>query len=872
MPQICVGRMTYPATVKDAGSCTQHATAAGGELAQYGISGYYTVSAEGSGRPHPGLPVTIYMPGKMPRCEDNGCGMVRAASSLFGMLAIKAGLVTSGQVEECLRLQESMREAGGAVPRLGEVMCLRGYLSPEQVQAIIRGDFAERGKQFGELCVAMNFSTCEQVEECLAEQEQLRHGGRGERLGKLLVGRGYLKEGLVPIVLGLQGLEIAECTKCRLAYNVSVNSSPADLKCSRCGLDLIVVTACDDMGLGDVAESAPPGLQSGAGGAGRKLPGLQSGAGGAGRKLPGKPVSPLPPAAPAAAPAPPGHPRPQATTAPATRARAAGRPRPYTSPPAVVMSTAANYFAGQGGLGPAEFLTKTKVATMKLLHHLDGASALGAYLVEGAVDGAAEDTYKARVVWDQRDESKRAMCFRTMGTRNGDQHEVWLTLWTRDPAETQAIENEVLRAPVWKEREGVAGERTYGCGSIVLGFNEEASMLSLIYREEREVPFTGEEYCGRLGLLFDELASLLDQAAMAPPAPAEAPAPPARPDGIVVEDVSIDELMGTPTQPTPPVTIPTAQAQSPESVRPPGETPEPPPELPVLGKFRGLERIGRDVLGVLYRAEHVETRKIVALKVIDEVHARDPDFAQHFMKNAKAAARLKHPNLKRIIAAGRVEGHPYYASEFVEGRSAHMLVEDEGRMSLPEAGRVIRAVAEGLRYAHAGGVLHGDIRPSHIIVSSGGGVKLAETGVSGNIRDGVERLLQDLGCTFADALVQNKLRGQVQQLLRDRCVTALFMAPEVCGSHGTADARTDIYGLGAAYYYMVTWLPPFSGTPPLRMLMGMDGAATAPRALNRDLPLDVNLLIQKMMAPDPAERHQTVAELIEDLDKTVAGT
>jgi len=718
-----------------------------------------------------------------------------------------------------------MREAGGSVPRLGEVMCLRGYLSPEQAQAIIRGDFAERGKQFGELCVAMNFSTREQVEECVAEQERLRQGGRGQRLGEVLVGRGYLKEGLVPIVLGLQGLQVAECTKCRLAYNVSVNSSPADLKCSRCGLGLIVVTACDDMGLGDVAKSAPPG-----------------------------------------------RPSPRAATALATRAPAASRPRPDTSPPAAVMSTAANYFAGQGGLSPVEFLTKSKVATMKLLHHLEGASALGAYLVEGAVDGAAEEAYKARVVWDQRDKNKRAMCFRTMGTKNGDQHEVWLTLWTRDPAETQAIENEVLRAPVWKEREGVAGERTYGCGSIVLGFNEGASMLSLIYREERKTPFSGEEYCGRLGLLFDELASLLDQAAMAPPAPAEVPAPPARPDGIVVEDVSIDELLGAPTALIPPVTIPAAQAQSPQSVRPPEETPEAPPDLPVMGNFRGLELIGRDVLGLLYRAEHVETRKIVALKVIDEMHVRSADFAQHFMKNAKAAARLKHPNLKRIIAAGRSKDHLYYASEFVEGRSAHMLVEDEGRLSVPEAGRVIRGVAEGVRYAHAGGVLHGDIRPSHIILTSGGGVKLAETGVAGNIRDGVERLLQGLGCTFADALVQNELRGQVQQLLRDRCVTALFMAPEVCGSHGAADVRTDIYGLGAAYYYMVTWLPPFSGTPPLRMLMGMDGAATAPDALNRELPVNVSLLIQKMMAPDPAERHQTVAELIEDLDKTAAGT
>jgi len=145
-------------------------------------------------------------------------------SSLFGALAVKAGLATREQVQECLQIQAVARGEGEAIPRLGELMAQKGYLSPEQVQAILRGDFAEPGRRFGELCVQMGFSTPGQVKEVLAEQEGMRASGPVRRIGSLMVKKGFLKSHHIPAVLSAQGFEIAECTKCSLSYNVDVKA------------------------------------------------------------------------------------------------------------------------------------------------------------------------------------------------------------------------------------------------------------------------------------------------------------------------------------------------------------------------------------------------------------------------------------------------------------------------------------------------------------------------------------------------------------------------------------------------------------------------------------------------------------------------
>lgn len=527
-------------------------------------------------------------------------GDIRA--SLFGTIAVKAGLATREQVGECLRLQREARERGEPVPRLGELMAQKGYLSPEQVEAILRGDFATAGKRFGEICVQMRFATEDQVKAALAEQEKLRKEGTNQRLGIIMLKMGYIKPHQIPAVLHVQGFEIAECSKCRLTYNVDMSSPSSALKCARCGRELILVTGYEELEPeSEVKDIRPTGSKP-------AIPAV------------GRDVEPIAPA-------------------------------------------------------------KTPV-----------------------------------------------------------------------PQDSAPAEAEVIEA-------------------------EEVPLESIIGpQEETQVP------------------------------PAEEAEP--------VEVVEPEEI---PTE----------------------------AELPVYGEFRALQKLGQDALGVLYQAEHITTGQTVALKVIDLERTRDKAFVDRFVTETKRAASLFHPNIKRVIGAGRDKGHLYYASEFVEGKSVRQLLESEGRVSVRAANRIVRAVADALRYAHAQGIFHGEIRPSYILVTPTGQVKLAELGVAKNIRENLERLVRAHG------------------------VTPFYVAPELATPQGVIDARTDMFELGATYYHMVTGKPPYEGSSPLQVLMQMAEQEVVPaHIVNPNVPFQVSEIIKKMMAPEPAERFQSMDELIAELDRT----
>ena len=188
-----------------------------------------------------------------------------------------------------------------------------------------------------------------------------------------------------------------------------------------------------------------------------------------------------------------------------------------------------------------------------------------------------------------------------------------------------------------------------------------------------------------------------------------------------------------------------------------------------------------------------------------------------------------------------------------------------------QARRVVRTVAEVLRYAHGEGVFHGDVRPSHVTVTprqpgSQGDVKLGETGVAKGVRGSVQRMLQGLGWTFADAVTGKKAGEAMEKLLRELDVVTFYLAPELAAPRAAPDARSDVYGLGATYYHMVTGVPPFAGSSPARMLLGQSGTARPPHEADPEVPEPLSRLIQKMMSPAPETRHQSMEEVIADLE------
>lgn len=298
------------------------------------------------------------------------------------------------------------------------------------------------------------------------------------------------------------------------------------------------------------------------------------------------------------------------------------------------------------------------------------------------------------------------------------------------------------------------------------------------------------------------------------------------------------------------------------------QVPEDVPETP-FGDFQPRRWIGRDVLGVLYEGENTETKEAAAIKVIDLEHSRNAKFAKDFVREGWTASKLEHPGLNRILTVGRTKQHVYfYVSEFVDARSARAIVRSGEGFSVAEAKRVVRAIAEALAYVHSNKLFHGDVRPSYVLLTADGGVKLAEMAIPKNALACVDRLLQARGWGLADALrdERGEARKEMDAVVRERRLVCFYLAPELADSHFRADGRADIYGLGATWYYMLTGKAPFAGVPTMKLLMGEAGKAPSPDELKSDIPQEVSAIVQKMMDPLPTNRHQSMDEVVAAID------
>ncbi len=509
-------------------------------------------------------------------------------SSLFGSVAVRAGLCTRRQVQECLDLQKQYQGAGKRVPRMGEILASKGHLSIEQVKAILTGEVTEPGKRFGEICATLQFCTIDQVKDALEEQSRLDSLKEAHRrLGEILLKQGHLKAEQLPPVLQAQGIEIAECTKCRRSYNVRASAGQEAWKCPKCGRDLIGVIGYEDVTAVAEEAVAPPAEE--------ELEELPAGA----------PAQ----AAPAVVPAEPPPPAPAA---------AGGKAAPYVV--------------------------------------------------------------------------------------------------SKEPADDLIVEE---------------------VEEVVLGEEEE------------------REY-----------------------------------GGFVTE-----------------------------------------------------ERLGSDAQGDLYKARHKETAQLVTLKLYDISRSKNDAFVKQFVEEAKRVTGVEHPGLKKVAGAGKDKGHLYYASEFVAGKSLRRLIGEQGRIPTRVATHIVRQVAEVLKHAHGKGMVHGEVRPSNIIVTHDGKVKLAGLGQAKDPR--------------ANILFLARSAGEVP----------LYMAPEQGTEGAMVDHRADVFSLGATWYHMVAGSPPYKGKAPIEVLMRMaEEDVERPETVQPKVQKPISDIIMKMMAIEPDERYQSMQALLLDVE------
>jgi serine/threonine-protein kinase len=261
-------------------------------------------------------------------------------------------------------------------------------------------------------------------------------------------------------------------------------------------------------------------------------------------------------------------------------------------------------------------------------------------------------------------------------------------------------------------------------------------------------------------------------------------------------------------------------------------------DVPKISGFKVLGELGRGGMGVVYRAEQVSLHREVALKVLSHRFTRDPQFVARFVAEARAAAKLQHPNVVHVLDVDHDGDTYYYAMEVMDEGSLEDWLKKHGKMPVERALQVIADAAAGLAYAESLGIVHRDIKPDNLMLDRHGTVKIADLGLA---------------------------RGPEEED-DSHAGTPHFMAPEQV-RRKPLDHRSDLYSLGCTFYRLVTGTTPFRGQTVKDILRAHLNEVPEPaHKVEPGVPVEVSAIIQKLMEKDAPDRYQSANELIEAVD------
>jgi eukaryotic-like serine/threonine-protein kinase len=274
-----------------------------------------------------------------------------------------------------------------------------------------------------------------------------------------------------------------------------------------------------------------------------------------------------------------------------------------------------------------------------------------------------------------------------------------------------------------------------------------------------------------------------------------------------------------------------------------------------LGQYRLCRLIGSGGMGDVYLAEHQMMKRPCAIKLIRPGKAHDPQALARFEREVRATAKLSHWNTIEIFDYGRTEdGTFYYVMEYLPGLSLAELVDKHGPLPAPRAVHLLSQSCDALAEAHAAGLIHRDIKPGNIFAAQRGGIH------------DVAKLL-DFG------LAKPIATETPVQLTQEGSITGspLFMSPEQALGDSEPDARSDIYSLGAVAYYLLTGVPPFDGDRAVKIILAhAQQEVVPPSRLRSDIPPDVEQIVMRCLAKNPADRYPSAAALRQALSECVA--
>lgn len=268
-----------------------------------------------------------------------------------------------------------------------------------------------------------------------------------------------------------------------------------------------------------------------------------------------------------------------------------------------------------------------------------------------------------------------------------------------------------------------------------------------------------------------------------------------------------------------------------------------------LGNYVVLDELGRGGMGVVLKAVHRHMGRRVAIKVLSSSVTQDADAVARFRREVVAAAQLTHPNVVSAFDAGEFDGQPMLVMELVEGQDLSSLVKSKGPLPIDRAVSCILQAARGLSYAHQRGIIHRDIKPANLLHKKCGTVKVLDMGIARFSQEGPARTLTEL-------TVSGIVLGSVD-----------YMSPEQALSTKSADVRSDIYSLGMTLYFLLIGQAAYPRESMLARLMAhANDPVPSLREHRAEVSPNIDAVFRRMVAKRPQDRHQSMAEVVADLE------
>jgi serine/threonine-protein kinase len=268
-----------------------------------------------------------------------------------------------------------------------------------------------------------------------------------------------------------------------------------------------------------------------------------------------------------------------------------------------------------------------------------------------------------------------------------------------------------------------------------------------------------------------------------------------------------------------------------------------------LPGYQIMGRIGQGAMGTVYKALQLSMGRAVAVKVLSLQLSNDDKFIKRFFKEARMSAWLNHPNIVQGIDVGDYKGLYYFVMEFVDGQPLEEMIKQYGFLDERWSLQMILQIAQALDHAHKYNLVHRDIKARNILIDQDGRAKLCDLGL-------------------AQIAVSESEGAGIQAIFSG---TPAYVSPEQAQRRQDLDIRSDIYSLGVTLYYCLVGDVPFHGTSLEVIDKHIKEMPVPPRSRNQKISITSNSIIQKMMAKNRDERHQTPVELIRDLELVLSG-